>query len=112
MGVIDNAIANRLNEQPIQNVTLPQGDNAGTANSPFKCPKCDNPMRITTKKNDPNAYYIGCSAYPGCNNAVWLPAEVKKVEVTEETCPTVNISSQLALRDKECTERQNFLLQG
>ncbi|VVC89065.1 unnamed protein product [Leptidea sinapis] len=46
----------------------------------FKCPKCNSDMLVRQKKNNLDEFYISCSSYPACKNAVWLPSIVKTLQ--------------------------------
>ena len=52
------------------------------------CPKCGEKMTLKTKK-DGSGYFLSCSGYPACRNAVWFPSFVLEVEPTEQICREV-----------------------
>ncbi|KAJ0177307.1 hypothetical protein K1T71_007316 [Dendrolimus kikuchii] len=83
---IDSALGERFSERP--NDYTPTTE-LMPANMPsvFKCPKCGSDMNVRQKKNNADEFYISCSSYPNCKNAVWLPTIVKTLEVLPETCP-------------------------
>ncbi|KAK6635323.1 hypothetical protein RUM44_000574 [Polyplax serrata] len=65
-----------------------------TIDTVMTCPSCGAPMLLKEKKNN-TGYYIGCSTYPHCRHAIWLPSMVTRVEVMDETCPTCRPQSRL-----------------
>ncbi|XP_058807359.1 DNA topoisomerase 3-alpha [Phymastichus coffea] len=84
--MIDEALAEYLNERPVEvaeeEISVPD------ENEPIlKCPKCNSNMVIKTKRQN-NGKYIGCMGYPTCNNVIWLPETVEKIEVLDERCST------------------------
>ncbi|XP_050684412.1 DNA topoisomerase 3-alpha isoform X2 [Leptidea sinapis] len=83
---IDGALAERFSERPLQ--YTPSVENMPSFPSVFKCPKCNSDMLVRQKKNNLDEFYISCSSYPACKNAVWLPSIVKTLQVLPETCPT------------------------
>ncbi|KAK7494417.1 hypothetical protein BaRGS_00014309 [Batillaria attramentaria] len=50
------------------------------------CPKCGQGLALRTKKEG-RGYFIGCTNYPTCRHALWLPDSVLEVNVEPETCP-------------------------
>ncbi|KAM3961071.1 LOW QUALITY PROTEIN: topoisomerase 3-alpha [Aphomia sociella] len=83
---LDNALAERFDEQPSQ-YTSPT-INTNVMPAVLKCPKCGNDMILRQKKNNPEEFYIGCMSYPNCKNSLWLPSIVKTLQVLDETCPS------------------------
>ncbi|PVD39556.1 hypothetical protein C0Q70_02191 [Pomacea canaliculata] len=60
---------------------------APTASVVKPCPHCGHNLTLRTKKNG-KGYYIGCSNYPECRHALWLPDFVLEADVDSEICPT------------------------
>ncbi|XP_076161533.1 topoisomerase 3-alpha isoform X1 [Ptiloglossa arizonensis] len=82
--LIDNALADYLNEQPTET------EEAQINNIPediviFKCPKCKLNMTLKDRKQGMGKY-IGCMGYPTCNNAIWFPQTVEFIEILNEVC--------------------------
>ncbi|TPX45549.1 hypothetical protein SeMB42_g03969 [Synchytrium endobioticum] len=48
------------------------------------CPRCDFPICLKTIKTGKRV--IGCTNYPTCKNAVWLPESVTEVSCSDEVC--------------------------
>ncbi|XP_019872230.2 DNA topoisomerase 3-alpha [Aethina tumida] len=86
MRLIDDSLAVRLDDRPQEAPQNIQQQQEQHNVSVLKCPKCNNDMYLRTKK-DGQGRFISCSGYPGCKNAVWLPAYIENAEVTEEHCP-------------------------
>jgi len=87
-----------------------------------KCPSCNCDMTLRQKSSSESSatqstqtpsrkggYYIGCSGYPQCRNAIWLPRQMLEVRVLEENCPVVCI---LILRRGDCTVMHILILGG
>ncbi|KAJ3093186.1 DNA topoisomerase 3-alpha [Quaeritorhiza haematococci] len=55
----------------------------------MKCPKCGRPMRLREIRQG-QTKLIGCSGYPECKNAIFLPVWVLEVNATEEVCDQCN----------------------
>ncbi|KAH1016264.1 hypothetical protein HUJ04_007516 [Dendroctonus ponderosae] len=86
MRLIDNSLANRLDDRP-QNV--PDAVVAGNGQDfkpALKCPKCGQDMIVRTKKNG-SSKFLSCLGYPDCKNSAWFPSMVKNIDVTDEYCP-------------------------
>ncbi|XP_059047118.1 DNA topoisomerase 3-alpha isoform X1 [Achroia grisella] len=81
---IDNALAERFNERP--NDYTPISTHSAPMPAVLKCPKCGSEMVVRQKKSNADEYYIGCTSFPRCKNAVWLPSIVKTLQVLSETC--------------------------
>ncbi|GBP35686.1 DNA topoisomerase 3-alpha [Eumeta japonica] len=81
---IDNALAERLSEQPNQ-ITSHSRSAVIDMTPVLKCPKCGSDMIKRLKKNS-DEYYISCVSFPACKNAVWLPNIVRTLEILPETC--------------------------
>ncbi|KAK2586300.1 hypothetical protein KPH14_001550 [Odynerus spinipes] len=82
--LIDNAIAEYLEEQPAQVQQL-EMVNPREEIVIFKCPKCGSNMTLKDRKQG-TGKYISCMGFPACNNAVWFPQSVEDVTVLEDTC--------------------------
>ncbi|XP_030764441.1 DNA topoisomerase 3-alpha [Sitophilus oryzae] len=85
MRLIDESLANRLDDAPQAVQQLNDGGNDDYRPA-MKCPKCGQDMTLRTKK-DGSGKFISCTGYPGCKHAIWLPSIVKNVEITNESCP-------------------------
>ncbi|CAH1794681.1 unnamed protein product [Owenia fusiformis] len=79
---IDEALAAYFGEA--QEYT-PQNDGAAMSQPVMQCSICNSDMQLRTKK-DGNGYFISCSGYPQCKNAIWLPSSVVSVEVSNTHC--------------------------
>ncbi|XP_076233663.1 topoisomerase 3-alpha isoform X2 [Calliopsis andreniformis] len=82
--LIDNALANYLDERPTETQET-QFSNPPEEAVVFKCPKCGSNMTLKDRKQG-TGKYIGCMGFPACNNAIWLPQTVESVEVLSEIC--------------------------
>ncbi|KAG7209965.1 hypothetical protein KM043_011554 [Ampulex compressa] len=82
--LIDNALANFLDEQPLPTEQL-EIANPVQDIVVFKCPKCGCDMNLKNKKQTPGKY-ISCMGYPACNNAIWFPPTIEDVEVLNDIC--------------------------
>ncbi|XP_043503570.1 DNA topoisomerase 3-alpha isoform X1 [Polistes fuscatus] len=82
--LIDNAIAEYLEEQPLQ-VQEIDTINTTTDIVVFKCPKCNSDMTLKNRKQG-TGKYISCMGFPACNNAIWFPQSIEDVIVLEDTC--------------------------
>ncbi|XP_047360172.1 DNA topoisomerase 3-alpha isoform X1 [Vespa velutina] len=82
--LIDNAIAEYLEEQPAQ-VQETDIINTSTNTVVFKCPKCGSDMILKDRKQG-TGKYITCMGFPSCNNAIWFPQSIENVTVSENTC--------------------------
>eukprot|EP00271_Cylindrocystis_brebissonii_P001575 TRINITY_DN11845_c0_g3_i2.p1 TRINITY_DN11845_c0_g3~~TRINITY_DN11845_c0_g3_i2.p1 ORF type:complete len:600 (-),score=87.47 TRINITY_DN11845_c0_g3_i2:707-2506(-) len=52
------------------------------------CPVCRMPQaKMILRSRQGGGLLIGCSAYPQCRNAIWLPSAVEQVTVLQDTCP-------------------------
>nr|XP_017108876.2 DNA topoisomerase 3-alpha [Drosophila bipectinata] len=97
---MDEKIAARINETPAANTQGQEGGDGSEQNQPvmqtlFQCPKCNQaPLALKAKKNQ-QGWYIGCTNFPDCKNAVWLPSECKDVTVTNESCSSCGDSHRL-----------------
>lgn len=97
---MDAKIAARINEMPAENTSGQEGAQGSEQNQPamqtlFQCPKCNvAPLALKAKKNQ-QGWYIGCTNFPDCKNAVWLPSECKDVTVTNESCSRCGDSHRL-----------------
>ncbi|KAH8319062.1 hypothetical protein KR067_006229 [Drosophila pandora] len=97
---MDAKIAARINETPADNTSGQEGAQGSEQNQPamqtlFQCPKCNvAPLALKAKKNQ-QGWYIGCTNFPDCKNAVWLPSECKDVTVTNESCSRCGDSHRL-----------------
>ncbi|KAF6035492.1 TOP3A [Bugula neritina] len=73
-----------------------------------KCPSCNCDMTLRQKSSSESSatqstqtpsrkggYYIGCSGYPQCRNAIWLPRQMLEVRVLEENCPVCGPDTKL-----------------
>ncbi|XP_060521487.1 DNA topoisomerase 3-alpha [Cylas formicarius] len=85
MRLIDDSLSERLDDRPVP-VRAGPVDEPTTLPVVFPCPKCGNDMCLRNKKNAPG-HFLGCAAYPGCKNALWLPSIVGKAELSGESCP-------------------------
>lgn len=88
--LIDTALAEYLGEVPTQaqeleNIIPPEDPTV------MKCPQCGSNMTLKERRQG-SGKYIGCSAYPTCNNAIWLPQDITGVEVLDDICPRVSNS--------------------
>ncbi|CAD1480133.1 unnamed protein product [Heterotrigona itama] len=79
--LIDNALANYLDEQPSEAQELQITQETVI----FKCPKCGSDMTLKDRKQS-TGKYIGCMNYPTCNNVIWFPQTVECVEVSDQIC--------------------------
>ncbi|XP_035721138.1 DNA topoisomerase 3-alpha-like isoform X1 [Vespa mandarinia] len=82
--LIDNAIAEYLEEQPAQ-VQETDIINTSTNTVVFKCPKCGSDMILKDRKQG-TGKCITCMGFPSCNNAIWFPQSIENVTVLESTC--------------------------
>ncbi|KAI4501555.1 hypothetical protein M0802_003432, partial [Mischocyttarus mexicanus] len=82
--LIDNAIAEYLEEQPLQ-LTQNEVINTITDIVVFKCPKCGSDMILKNRKQG-TGKYITCVRFPACNNSIWFPQSVEDITVLEDTC--------------------------
>jgi DNA topoisomerase-3 len=89
--IIDAALSEYLDEEPLR---IEAADNPIPLESVpiLKCPKCNTNMVLKTKRQG-NGKYIGCMAYPTCNNVIWLPESVEDVEILDEGCSIVSFVS-------------------
>ncbi|XP_036143952.1 DNA topoisomerase 3-alpha isoform X2 [Monomorium pharaonis] len=81
--LIDNSLAQYLDERPLQNEQVTQ-----LAPEPiaiFKCPKCSSNM-VLKERRQGGGKYISCMGYPTCTNVVWFSEAIKDVEVLNEIC--------------------------
>ncbi|XP_076459295.1 DNA topoisomerase 3-alpha-like [Babylonia areolata] len=60
-------------------------DPVQTVSVVMPCPSCGFNMALRTKK-DGRGFYIGCTNYPTCRNAVWFPEGVLEAAVEPEIC--------------------------
>ncbi|XP_046401854.1 DNA topoisomerase 3-alpha isoform X2 [Ischnura elegans] len=85
---IDEALGKYFNEEiraaPDNNGPL----DGGIPQDVMPCSQCQNPMIVRQRRSEANGYFVSCSNYPECKNAIWLPGEVINLEVAQETCPT------------------------
>ncbi|KAK1129739.1 hypothetical protein K0M31_019453 [Melipona bicolor] len=79
--LIDNALANYLNERPSEAQEIQTIQETVV----FKCPKCGSDMILKDRKQS-TGKYIGCANYPTCNNAIWFPQTVECVEISDQIC--------------------------
>ncbi|GAB1611339.1 DNA topoisomerase 3-alpha-like, partial [Argonauta hians] len=63
------------------------------------CPKCKQDMLLRQRKEG-RGFYIGCSGFPACRNAIWLPDFVLNVEVDGTVCPKCHPGSVHQLKFK------------
>ncbi|KAG8230661.1 hypothetical protein J437_LFUL010680 [Ladona fulva] len=77
-----NAEENIGNNQNDGMLGLPQNSLAEV----FPCNKCGAPMILKQRTGNSTGYYISCSRFPECRNAIWLPSNILHVEVAQETC--------------------------
>ncbi|XP_043282563.1 DNA topoisomerase 3-alpha isoform X2 [Venturia canescens] len=82
--LIDTALSQYLDEPPAQAEQL---ENIIPAEDPtvLKCPRCGLNMVLKDRRQG-TGKYIGCTGYPNCNNAIWLPQDVTVLEVLDEIC--------------------------
>ncbi|KAJ8915993.1 hypothetical protein NQ315_016670 [Exocentrus adspersus] len=92
MCLIDNSLANRLDDRP-QQVNDSNG-NDNDFKSVLKCPKCGNDMVIKDKRNAPGKC-ISCINYPACKNTAYFPMCVENVEVLDTHCEICGPSVKL-----------------
>lgn len=88
--LIDNALAKYLDERPTQteqSQIIPVEEIAI-----FKCPKCNSNMVLRNRRQG-RGKYISCTGYPACTNTIWFPEAVEDVEILNETCTRVCVSS-------------------
>ncbi|KAL1494433.1 hypothetical protein ABEB36_010032 [Hypothenemus hampei] len=85
MRLIDNKLANRLEDQPRDVGEINVAGNQEDFRPFLKCPKCGKDMILRTKK-DGNSKFLSCMGYPECKTSLWFPAMVKNIEITDETC--------------------------
>lgn len=97
--LIDSALANYLDEQPM-NAQEIQFSNPLQEVVIFKCPKCGSNMTLKDRKQG-TGKYIGCMGFPTCNNAIWFPQTVESVEVLNEICSNVSAIKNTTLPTKE-----------
>lgn len=91
--LLDDSLAHQFGERPNQ---LEQAQ-LGPEDVPiFQCPKCDSNM-VLRQRRQGRGKYITCMGYPTCTNVVWLPEAVEDVEILNETCNQVNITSLFAM---------------
>ncbi|XP_046616836.1 DNA topoisomerase 3-alpha isoform X1 [Neodiprion virginianus] len=83
-GLIDEALAHYLDEQPAQ-VQHAEIANPDPDIIVYKCPKCGSNMLLKDRRNTPGKY-IGCMAFPTCNNSIWFPTTVENIEVLNNKC--------------------------
>ncbi|XP_017050516.1 DNA topoisomerase 3-alpha [Drosophila ficusphila] len=94
---MDAKIAARINERPSSGQ---EGADAGGQNQPtmqtlFQCPKCNvAPLALKAKKNQ-QGWFISCTNFPDCKNAIWLPTECKDVTLLDECCPNCGDSHRM-----------------
>lgn len=93
--LIDNAIAEYLEEQPTQ-VQETDIINTSTNIVVFKCPKCGSDMALKDRKQG-TGKYISCMGFPSCNNAIWFPQSIENVTVLEDICTQVCLLVHLLL---------------
>lgn len=87
--LIDDSLARYLEERPLQ---IEQTQLTPVITTIFKCPKCGSDM-VLKQRRQGRGKYISCMGYPGCTNVIWFSEAVEDVEVLNETCNRVNITS-------------------
>lgn len=92
--LIDDSLAHYLDERPIQ--TDSQALLTPEDVTIFKCPKCSCDM-VLKRKRQGRGKFISCMGYPACTNVIWFPEVVEDVEVLNEICNRVNITSSFAV---------------
>ncbi|XP_071455278.1 DNA topoisomerase 3-alpha [Hetaerina americana] len=89
---IDEALGKYFNEEirPVApgNTDAENNGLMGLPKEVMPCSQCQLPMVLRQRKNDANSYFVSCSNFPECRNAIWLPSDVLHVDIAEETCPT------------------------
>nr|XP_002732450.2 PREDICTED: DNA topoisomerase 3-alpha-like [Saccoglossus kowalevskii] len=79
---LDEALSEYFGEA--QHYTTTEITHNFMSNPVRKCPRCNNPMVIKTKKD--GGYMMSCTGYPNCKAAVWFPACVEKATLDNSTC--------------------------
>ncbi|XP_041978680.1 DNA topoisomerase 3-alpha [Aricia agestis] len=84
---IDAALAERLSERPAE--YTPSVENMPSMPAVLMCPKCSADMVARQKKSNADEWYISCTSFPKCKNAIWFQQSiVKSIQVLTETCAT------------------------
>lgn len=91
--LIDDSLAQYLDERPLQ---TEQAQLAQEDVTIFKCPKCGSNM-VLRQRRQGRGKYISCMGYPTCTNVIWFPEAIENVEVLNETCNQVNITSSFTV---------------
>ncbi|XP_044758813.1 DNA topoisomerase 3-alpha [Coccinella septempunctata] len=79
---IDQSLANRLGDRPVQVQHTPAQDSSRPV---LKCPKCDDLLFFKNRKTGAGKY-LSCGGYPRCRNAAWPSVVIESVEVLNEHC--------------------------
>lgn len=53
----------------------------------LKCSSCGSNMVLKHRQNNPS--FISCQAYPQCRNAIWFPDKVIDIQLSPDTCVSV-----------------------
>lgn len=89
MQELEQKLAERIEEQrqAIENVEN-EFNIENAVQVVMKCVKCGNDM-ILKKRNNNQSYYVSCTGFPECKNAIWLPNSIETATTTEH-CPNVS----------------------
>ncbi|PIA13720.1 DNA topoisomerase 3-alpha [Coemansia reversa NRRL 1564] len=84
---LEQALSRCLDEQPLNN-----GNGGWTPTSATpggeevcRCPTCRNGS-LNLRSKASGGWMIGCSLYPQCKRAIWIPASVTSISVSSEIC--------------------------
>jgi len=93
VNLIDDSLAHYLDERPLQ---TEQVQILNTEAAIFKCQKCGSNM-ILKERRQGRGKYISCMGYPGSTNVIWFSEAIEDVEILNETCNPVSITSLFAV---------------
>ncbi|TYG44052.1 hypothetical protein ES288_D11G067600v1 [Gossypium darwinii] len=65
------------------------GDNYAAGEVVRQCDLCQESSMVLKKNRDGN-FMVGCSGFPQCRNAIWLPGSILEAAVTSNICSSCN----------------------
>ncbi|KAJ2079951.1 DNA topoisomerase 3-alpha [Coemansia sp. RSA 988] len=91
---LEQALSRCLDEQPLNNgnggwtptLATPGGEEV------CRCPTCGNGS-LNLRSKASGGWMIGCSLYPQCKRAIWIPTSVTSISVSAETCALCQTAS-------------------